>query len=218
MTLEVRSHEAGIEEIDVVVREDDLDLTGYQLLSSQPFLAWDIETSGLDWRAEEIRTVQLATPQNEVTVVRVGSRLPCYLRQLLEAPHILKVMHHAMFDLRFMAHAWSAAPRSIACTKIAAKLLHPDDPERHSLAALSAEHCGVQLDKSLSTSDWAAVALSTEQLTYAATDVLVLPRLFTALDRALEAQGLTLLRDQCYAHLPTRVELEVKGYGDVYTY
>lgn len=180
-------------------------------------LAWDIETTGLDWKTDRIGTVQVQVGELSC-VVRINGRLPHRLVALLEDPSILKIVHHAMFDLRFMTFHWGATASSVACTKIASKLVHPQAPnEEHSLAALVHRYLGVELDKGLRTSDWTA-ELTPAQLRYAAGDVRYLPQLYEQLDREIRDRGLQSLRDRCYAHLSTRVELDLGGYPDVFEY
>jgi ribonuclease D len=202
----------------VVLLHGDLDADTYERAAHADVLPWDIETTGLDWRTARIATVQLQLG-DVAYVVRLDTRAPVRLRALLEDPAVEQLIHHAMFDLRFMAHAWGARPRAIACTKIAAKLLAPSAPaEDHTLSSLVARHFGVVLDKRQRVSDWGTDALSPAQLAYAAEDVRYLLPLHRRLERELRGRGLLGLRDRCFAHLPTRVELELGGYPDVYEY
>ncbi len=203
---------------DVVLLQNDLDERAYAHALREPALGWDVETTGLDWRSGRLATVQLQA--GEVAyVVRIGKREPARLKALLEQPAITKVMHHAIFDLRFMVHAWDARPRAVACTKISSKLAAPDAPAaEHSLDSLVWRFFGVRLDKRQQTSDWAAPALRRAQVAYAAADVRHLLLLHRRLERILLEQSRLELRDGCYAHLPTRVALELGGFPDVYAY
>ncbi|MGB8839645.1 MAG: ribonuclease D, partial [Aliidongia sp.] len=176
-----------------------------------------IETTGLDWRIERIGTIQIQV-EDVTYVVRVNGHTPRRLKALIEDPSILKILHHAMFDLRFLAYHWDVAPANVACTKIASKLVDPQIPcEDHSLAPLVRRYLGVKLDKRPQTSNWAG-ELSPIQLQYAANDVRYLWRLYEALDERLRHKGLLDLRERCYAHLHTQVELEVGGFPDVFAY
>jgi ribonuclease D len=196
----------------------DLDGEAYGQALRAPLLAWDIETTGLDWREDRLATVQLQSGEL-VFLVRVGERVPLRLKRLLERAELPKVMHHAMFDLRFMAYQWQATPRNVACTKIASKLVHKDESgSAHSLAALVKRYFGIELDKGPRLSDWTAGELDAAQIRYAADDVRFLPALHDTLARELEHRDLLGLRDRCYDHLATRVELELGGFGDVYDY
>ena len=183
-------------------------------------VAWDVETTGLDWRRERLATCQLFAEDSGVVVIGLDGGKPDRLAALLEDPTVEKVFHHAPFDLRFIIHAWQVRPASIRCTKVASKLLQPEAPNQaHTLQQLVARHLGVVLEKgSVRTSDWAAADLTPEQIEYAAGDVLHLPALLDVLTGALHKAGLTGLYDDCCAFLPARAVLELGGYPDVFAY
>lgn len=182
-------------------------------------VAWDIETSGLNFRADEIETCQVAVGQDIVVVKLERGVLPQNLRQLLTDPAVLKIFHHAPFDLRFMAHQWDVRPRSVACTKIAAKILWPEhDSSEYSLKPLLEEVLGVFIDKGQQVSDWSRSVLTSEQLAYAANDVRFLAGLYDELIARAAALGLSDVVEATYAYLPTRVRLDIAGAGDVFAY
>jgi ribonuclease D len=187
-------------------------------LSRAPYIAWDIETSGLDWKRDKIALCQLHTEQVPVTIVRINGRIPERLRDLLENPAVTKVFHHAMFDVRFMAHRWHARPQNIVCTKIAAKLLFPGETAEQKLQSLVARFLGITLDKSEQRSNWLARSYTDAQLSYAAGDVVHLRDLFEKLMHELDQRSLRALAEDCFAHIPARVELELGNFGDVYQY
>jgi ribonuclease D len=189
-------------------------------VAAAPHVAWDVETSGLDWRHDRLGTCQVFAESVGVAVVSVGGGRPARLVALLENPDVKKVFHHAPFDLRFMVHAWGVRPASIRCTKVASKLLEPGAPnEAHSLRQLVFRHLGVSLAKGdVRTSDWSAGRLTAEQLEYAAADVLYLPTLLEVLETALQSAGRAALYDACCAFLPARVTLELGAYPDVFAY
>jgi ribonuclease D len=208
--------EPGLAGIDIV--ESDLHQEAFERALRAGVLGWDIETTGLDWRMERIGTVQLQLAEQTFVVLIRGS-VPHRLKALLEDASILKVMHHAVFDLRFLAHSWNAVPRNVVCTKIAAKLAHPEaDAKQHSLAALVARYFDAEMHKEQRLSDWTASQLDWSQIRYAADDVRYLWPLYERLDEEIRSKGLVSLRDRCYAHLTTRVELELRGYSDVFAY
>lgn len=203
-------------EAPVAVLTGDLDLPMFKHLRSSPILAWDIETTGLDWQTERLGTVQIHDRGNVVLVRHLDPR-PRLLQRLLEDQEIPKLFHHAMFDLRFLATAWRAHPRNVACTKLAAKLLRIPHADQ-SLAPLLNRYLGIQLDKAQQVSNWIDDSLSDAQLQYAAGDVCYLEPLMACLRKDLDTEGLTDLADACFAHLPTRVALEVQGFEDVFVY
>lgn len=179
-------------------------------------VAMDTETTGLDWRTERIATYQLLVPGILPGVGVVGPGVPLRLAAILSDSKVRKVFHHAMFDLRFMAHQWGVDAANVACTKIAGKLLYPTFD--NSLKALVRQHLKIELDKTLQSSDWQATVLSAGQLNYAAKDVAFLIELLNALETQLRSRQLAELATACFAHIPTRVRLELLGYPDVYQY
>ena len=74
------------------------------------------------------------------------------------------------------------------------------------------------MDKSQRQSNWLSKELSNEQIEYAAQDVIYLFDLLEALEKDLDSKGLLGLSYQCYSHIPTRVDLDIPRYPDVYTY
>src|SRR3990172_3087677 len=88
----------------------DLPEAGLEAARRVGRVCWDIETSGLDWREESIATCQLYVPDGVVYIVQVRDDSQPNLRKLLEDEQVLKIFHHAMFDLRFMVHHWKVTP------------------------------------------------------------------------------------------------------------
>jgi ribonuclease D len=202
-----------------VVIRGDLGSDLAAALHAVPRLAWDIETSGLDWRTDRIGTCQVHAPEIGTFIVQLNGTLPTKLRGLLADRGVVKVFHHAPFDLRFMTWHWKVSAESVACTKIASKLLVPRARnEEHSLKALLAQHLDVHISKVERVSDWLAADLSEAQLRYAAADVTHLLPLLDTLEKELANDGLTDLYARCTEFLPARVQLETGEYPDVFAY
>jgi ribonuclease D len=183
-------------------------------------IAWDVETTGLDWRRDRLATCQVFAVDIGASVISVSGEKPPRLMALLENPAVEKVFHHAPFDLRFMVHAWDAWPTSIRCTKVASKLLQPNAAsEAHTLQHLAQRYLGVRLEKGpVRTGDWSAPELTPEQIAYATSDVVHLLALLDALQPPLRTAGLGKLYNDCCAFLPAHVRLETGGYPDVFAY
>jgi ribonuclease D len=204
---------------DTWVVKSDLPDELYQRFCRSPELAWDIETSGLDFQNDKIGTVQLHNPNVGSVLVQIEGVTPPSLCRLLSDQRVRKVFHHAPFDLRFMLAQWTCWPQNVACTKIASRLLDPHaDSAEHSLKPLLLRHRGIEIDKSQQTSDWIATELSDEQLQYAFNDVVYLLDLHSTLTKALEDVGLIDIYRRCLDFLPTRVGLDVGGWPDVFLY
>lgn len=189
----------------------------FRSLAEASIVAVDIETSGLDYSADRIGLVQLYSPGTGVVLIRPGERRPARLIRLLENPSVQKVFHHGMFDLRFLQHHCGARARNLWDTKVASKVLNPER-ESHSLKYLAADYLGVHMDKSVAVTDWMAQELSSQQVEYASRDVAHLLELRAILAARLEEQGLYGAAQACFDFMPTRVELELAGSGDVFSY
>ena len=104
----------------------------------------------------------------ETVVVQVDNDRPDRLAALLADEMVVKVFHHAPFDLRWMSSRWDTPVATVACTKVASRLLRPDAAgQEHSLRNLVAHHLGVNINKSERLSDWTQDELTPSQLQYA---------------------------------------------------
>jgi len=202
--------------IDVISDGDITD--GFaQAARERRVVAWDIETTGLSWEHDSIEVCQLHVPGVGIEVVVHPDARPKRMSALLKESSIAKQFHHAMFDLRFMRRLWDCVGENVVCTKIMSKVLHPENAS-HRLSDLLQDELGIAISKELATSEWASDKLTVEQIEYAANDVRYLPTLVRVLEDKLESAGLLELARRCCEHIATRVELEVRHYGDVYTY
>lgn len=205
--------------IDPILFRGDVDPAFVERAREHGRVAWDLETTGLDWSKDVIGTCQLAVGSDVAVVQVTGAGVPIRLRRLLADEAVLKVFHHAPFDLRFMSHSWEVDAANVACTKIASKVVEPGlAPRAYSLQPVLGRHLGLVIDKGQQLSDWTRARLSDEQLAYAVTDVQHLLQLFDVLAAKAEAAGVDGLLRASYGYLPVRVGLDLRGVGDVYTY
>jgi ribonuclease D len=203
----------------VTIETGDVSEEFLERTSQAERVAWDIETTGLDWRSSLIGTCQLATSAEIVIVQLRPAVVPARLCKLLAADDVEKVFHHAPFDLRFMAQAWGVRSSRVSCTKILSKILDPHMPhEAHSLQPVLKRYMGIEINKDEQQSDWSALALRPEQIAYAATDVRHLLPLFDAMNTRARELGVWELARDSFKYLPTRVALDIRGAEDVYTY
>ncbi|MFJ9728577.1 ribonuclease D [Streptomyces sp. NPDC101209] len=197
----------------------DLTEDAIREITADRTVAWDIETNGLDPKSSEIGTCQLFSPSLGACVITDISQTPQLLAKLLEDPSVVKVFHHAPFDLSFMVQKWAVSPRSVVCTKIAAKIINPQaDPVEYSLKYLMERHFDIRLNKELRFSDWMTASLSQEQLQYAVGDVRKLIDLYRLLRGTLESIGLEKLYADCCEFLPAHVQLRLHGCPDPFKY
>jgi len=202
---------------DILVHVGDLPQAVAETAKRTGCVAWDIETSGLNWKTDQIGTCQLYIPNMQLHIVQITDRRPLCLAGILGDGDIYKIFHHAMFDLRFMAYQWSVRPKNVACTKIASKILNPLAKD-HSLKQLLDQYLHVSISKRLRKSNWLKEHLTVAQLNYAGNDVLYLPALFEKLKDELQSLKRWPLAGACYTFLPSRVQLDILGAEDVFQY
>lgn len=204
--------------VAIAERSDDLSPEFDAAMRMEGISAWDIETDGLDFRADAVRTCQVFVPGVGIEIVRVpsGDKVPPRLADALGSERVFKIFHHAAFDLRFLRFHWGVRARNVGCTKVMSKVVSPTR-ESHSLAPLVAHYLGIVLDKSEQRSDWSA-ALSESQRMYAANDVMHLVDLYGHLWKDALNAGVADLVEHSFAYLPARVETDLRGSGDVFAY
>ncbi|HET8997034.1 MAG TPA: ribonuclease D [Acetobacteraceae bacterium] len=185
-----------------------------------PVVAVDTETMGLNPHRDRLCLVQLSSGDGHAHLVQLlperlgGHGFDCpNLKRLLADPDVVKLMHFARFDVAVLQHSLGITVAPVCCTKIAAKLIRTFT-DKHGLKDLCKELLGVELSKQQQTSDWGAVELSSEQLSYAASDVLHLHALWAKLEQLLVRENRRDLADACFAFLPARARLDLLGYED----
>jgi len=180
-----------------------------------PIVAIDTETMGLDPRRDRLCLVQLSSGDGNAHLVQIsrdGQDCP-NLKRLLTDPKILKLFHFARFDVGMVMEHLGVVTTPIYCTKIASKLVRTYT-DRHGLKDLAKDLAGVDLSKQQQSSDWGADDLNEAQLAYAASDVLYLHQIKARLDEILIREGRMGLAQRCFDFLPTRAELDLKGWDE----
>jgi ribonuclease D len=179
-------------------------------------VAVDSETMGLRLGRDPLCVVQLSAGDGRAHVVRLNR--PGYdapnLKRLLTDPAVLKLFHFGRFDIAMFALHLGITTTPVYCTKIASKLARTYT-DRHGLKDVTRELLGIDLSKTQQSSDWGADKLSSEQLSYAASDVLHLHALKTRLDAMLVREGRMDLAQACFDFLPARARLDLAGWEDV---
>ncbi|WP_027255121.1 ribonuclease D [Planktothrix agardhii] len=181
-------------------------------------LAVDTETMGLlPWR-DRLCLIQICDPNGQVTAIRIakGQKESPNLKQLLEAPNILKVFHFARFDIATIRYYLGIEVNPIFCTKIASKLVRTYTG-KHGLKELVQELEKVELDKTSQSSDWGnASNLSENQLNYAANDVRYLLNVQKKLVSMLAREDRLELAQQCFSCLPVLVTLDLLQFNGIF--
>ncbi|HVX82532.1 MAG TPA: ribonuclease H-like domain-containing protein [Devosiaceae bacterium] len=179
-------------------------------------VAIDTETMGLDPHRDRLCVVQLSPGDGNADVVQIpqDAREAPNLVRLLADPAVTKIFHYARFDMAVLKHRFGVVAGPVYCTKIASKLVRTYT-DRHGLKDLARELLNIDMSKIQQSSDWGADKISEAQLDYAACDVLYLHDIKRHLDRMLRREGRLALAEQCFAFLPTRIELDLLGWAEV---
>jgi ribonuclease D len=178
-------------------------------------LAIDTETMGLNIKRDRLCLIQIANDAKESFLVKFAPNnySAPNLKKLLSRTNTVKIFHFARFDLATIRHYLGVEMQNIFCTKIASKLVRTYT-DYHGLKDICRELLGVQISKQQQLSYWGAQTISKEQQEYAASDVLHLHSLRDKLTAMLHAEGRYSLAQQIFAFLPTRVELDLRGWAE----
>ncbi len=133
------------------------------------------------------------------------------LKQLLADNDRQFIFHYARFDLAAIEVYLGVSITNIFCTKIASKLARTYT-DKHGLKDVCKELIGKDLSKQQQSSNWGGEALSDQQITYAASDVLYLHKIREKLTALLEQENRFELFEQTCRFLPTRVALDIGGW------
>ncbi|MBO0698493.1 MAG: hypothetical protein J2P46_08870 [Zavarzinella sp.] len=177
----------------------------------------DCETTGLDPRTARVRLISLDCETVD------GGRFTYLVDAFAVDPTPLwgplaeaeVVAHNAAFDLAFLA-CLGFEPGRAHDTLLLSQVFYAgartrgEAPTRHALKDCAARELGRELAKDLQASDWSG-PLSSDQLSYAATDAAILVPLFRALTDKLKAAGLDRAAALESAALPCVVWLGRSG-------
>jgi ribonuclease D len=180
-----------------------------------PVVAIDTETMGLNLHRDRLCVVQLSSGDGTAHVVHFPN--PVYdspnLARLFADPDVVKLFHFARFDAAMIRRYFGVRCEPVWCTKIASKLVRTNT-DRHGLKDLCRDLAGIDLSKQQQSSDWGAPALTAEQMSYAASDVLYLHQLKARLEILLDREGRRTLAEACFRFLPDRAELDLAGWPE----
>ena len=215
--------------VDAEITRGDLTEAQLQHYLRAPAVAVDTETLGLVHQRDRLCVVQICDREGRATLVQVprvpGTTVPPLerpeqtraprLRQLMEAPGVLKVFHFARFDVAALRHNLGISVAPLYCTRTASKLIRTFTGN-HGLKDLALALLDVELDKSAQQTDWAAPELRPEQVRYAIGDVTLLLPLMDRLNVMLEREERRELAEECFRVIPVISRLDLMGYVDLF--
>ena len=183
-------------------------------------VAIDTEAMGLDPARDRLCLIQIFDGKTDCHMVQLenlNTESPNLIK-LLNDENIQKIFHYARFDMAALKHALKIDIKNVYCTKIASKIARTYT-NNHGLKDLCKELLGVEISKKQQSSDWGNSNLSKEQIAYAANDVIYLHKIKNKLDEMLVREDRQLLVNACLSFLPTRVDLDLRGWeNDIFSH
>ena len=177
-------------------------------------IAADCEMMGLQPNRDPLCLIQLYDGKGDCHLVQ-------FIDQNFDAPNLKKLLgsdktfifHYARHDLAAIKHDLNIMIKNVYCTKISSKIARTYS-QGHGYKDLCKELLNIDISKKQQSSDWSNPNLSKEQINYAATDVIHLHEIREKLDEILERQNRRKLVQACIEFLPTRVELDLRGWNN----
>ena len=198
----------------------DLPYEHLQAYLTKPLIAVDCEMHGLRLYRDDLCLIQVGDDEQRVVLVRPQSECPPNLKTLLIHPDTTKVFHFALSDVGFLKVRYGIDVRPLRCTRVMSKLIRTYS-QSHGLKDLCKELLGIELNKEQQQTNWMQDDLSTEQLQYAANDVLHLVAIYRKLEEMIRSRPalststtVSELNETAQAMIPGLVELLIHGYGD----
>ena len=179
-------------------------------------VAVDTETLGLKPHRDRLCLIQVSAGDGICHLVQFPNanyENASNLKTLITDTKVTKIFHYARFDVAIIKKNLGVLCAPVYCTKIASRLVRTYSGN-HGLKDVTRELVGIELNKEQQSSDWAVDTLSTDQIEYAAADVLHLHKIKEKLDKMLIREGRTKLAEACFEFLPTRTDLDLAGWGE----
>ncbi len=176
----------------------------------------DTETMGLNPHRDKLCLIQLSFGDKNAHLVQVGGSFgydATNVKKILKNRNILKVFHYARFDVAILKKNLGVLCNSIYCTKIASKLARTYT-DKHGLKELCRELLSTEISKQQQSSDWGKSSLTTNQMNYAANDVLYLHEIKEKLDAILARENRIKLAYSTFKFIPVRVKLDLLGWNN----
>lgn len=156
-------------------------------LDGADLVAFDVETTGLQPVIGGLRLLQLATPGKDPVVIDMWALGP---EEEIELDDFFQVertwiAHNAVFDLGWLQEHEVYPQGTVLCTMLASRILTNGMPNiKNGLKHVVHRYLKKEISKEEQASDWSQ-ELTTNQLEYAATDVLVLLELYEQIQQRM---------------------------------
>jgi len=177
-------------------------------------IATDCEMMGLQPSRDPLCLIQLYDGEGDCHIIQFIDKTfnAPNLKKLLESDKTF-IFHFARHDMAAIKHDLKIMIKNVYCTKISSKIARTYT-QSHGYKDLCKELLNIEISKRQQSSDWSNPNLTKEQINYAATDVIYLHSIKNKLDEILKRQNREDLVRSCIEFLPTRVELDLRGWNN----
>ena len=195
--------------IDIKLHKDDLP----DQLTLSDNISVDCEFMGLNVERDKLCLVQISTGNNDAHIIKLNREtyFAPNLKKVLENNKVNKIFHYARADLLFIKKYLKVKVENINCTKIMSKIARSYS-DKHGLKDLIKEFAGIDVSKSLQSSDFGG-DLSEKQLQYCAKDVIYLHQIYDNLLKILIREKRDNLYKNAIKFIHTRVDLDLASFS-----
>lgn len=145
-------------------------------LEQQKLIALDTEFVRRTTYYPKLSLIQIADTDGNISIIDVTKVDLESFKNLLLNDGVKKIFHAPLQDFENFYHLLKILPVNIFDTQIAARFV--GFRRATSYAELCKEICDIEIDKTYQAADWMARPVSDEMLSYAATDVLYLHKIY----------------------------------------
>jgi DNA polymerase I len=176
----------------------------------------DTETSGLEPFGNNILLVQIGNVYQQYVfdVARLGSGVQL-LKPILENPTVVKILHNAKFDYKFLKHVFGIEMNNMFDTYLAEQLLQKGRKlSGFSLEVVAEKYTGIHLDKSIRETFvglFFGEVFSDQQIEYAALDVKYLEQIMNAQKQLITRDRLTRVAKIEMGAIAVTGDMELNG-------
>ena len=195
--------------IDIKLHRDDLP----DELTLSDNISVDCEFMGLNVERDKLCLVQISTGNNDAHIIKLNrdTYIAANLKKVLENNKVNKIFHYARADLLFIKKYLKVKVENVNCTKIMSKIARSYS-DKHGLKDLIKEFIGIDVNKSLQSSDFGG-DLSEKQLQYCAKDVIYLHQIYDNLLKILIREKRDNLYKNAIKFIHTRVDLDLASFS-----
>lgn len=198
-----------------IVEEKALD-KALDHLEKEKAVGVDIEATGLDPFNAILLTVQIGTPEISYVIDarRIDLEKNKRYKELLSNKKIIKILHNAKFDYKFIKHQTDAEVINMYDTMIAEAILKAGlGAGFYSLAKLSQKYADIALEKQIRTTfeGMKHAKFNKKQLQYSAVDTLILFPIFEKQIVELRKEKLMNIAKLEFAATKVVGEMEYRG-------